>query len=446
MKYFVECTYVFDHPSTRTGIQRVVRNVINNLDDATPDCEAIPIVFKEGKPYKVNQLSPDRIGEALSQFRLKLSHGRHLHWHLHHKLHHSKLLSRSSKIKFILFNLFRFLSLWALIPIAAIEAFFRLKGGERIEPIEIGQNDVLILLDSSWHYGFFGDVEKLRENGVKVIGVVYDLIPITHSQFCVSGLIASFKKWFSWLLVNTDGIMCISQSVANDVRDALKDQQSTKQKPWVDYFYLGTELDLINRDNASVSPIVERIFQSEGATYLSVSTIEPRKNYAYTLDAFDTLWQQGEDVKLCLVGAIGWHSSDLIERIKTHPEYQKRLFLLSGLSDDDLDYCYKHAARLIFASHAEGFGLPLVEALDRGLPVLASDIPVFREIGQEHVSYFDLRDPDSLAQFITYGDKLDPASLSNWSWITWQESTAQLLSNVRQHLEPSDNAPKEARS
>ena len=287
MKYFVECTYVFDHPNLRTGIQRVVRNVIKHMDGATPDSEATPVVFKGGKPYKVNRLSPGGLDEKLSLLRLKLNHGRYLHWHLHHKIHHSKPFSHSSKLKFLLLNLFRFLSLWVLIPIAAIEVFFRLKGGERVEPIEIAQDDVLILLDSSWHYGFFGGVEKLRQSGVKVIGVVYDLIPITHSQFCDSGLVESFKKWFSWLLDNTDGIMCISKSVASDVRNALNDKPSSEYKPWVDYFYLGTELDIRDTSKAAVSSTVERIYQSEGPTYYSVSTIEPRKNYGYILDAFD---------------------------------------------------------------------------------------------------------------------------------------------------------------
>ena len=61
---------------------------------------------------------------------------------------------------------------------------------------------------------------------------------------------------------------------------------------------------------------------------------------------------------------------------------------------------YQHAKGLIFASHAEGFGLPVVEALQHGLPVFASDIPIHREVGRDYCSYFDNQDPDSLAHLV----------------------------------------------
>ena len=86
------------------------------------------------------------------------------------------------------------------------------------------------------------------------------------------------------------------------------------------------------------------------------------------------------------------------------------------------------------SSHAEGFGLPIVEALQRGLPVMASDIPVFREIGGEFVAYFDLGDSKSLEKLVlTYErTRLVPAvrPLQEWRWLDWKESAKQLMDGV----------------
>ena len=86
--------------------------------------------------------------------------------------------------------------------------------------------------------------------------------------------------------------------------------------------------------------------------------------------------------------------------MKKHPELHRRLFWFKDLSDAELAYCYRHARGLISASLGEGSGLPLIEALASGLPVLASDIAVFREIGGEAIRYFAVSDDAALAEHV----------------------------------------------
>ena len=176
-----------------------------------------------------------------------------------------------------------------------------------------------------------------------------------------------------------------------------------------------------------------------------MGTIEPRKNHAYLLDAFDRLWKRGVDISLCLVGKVGWKCESLIGRIETHPELNRRLFMLTGLSDSDLAFCYGASKALVYPSFVEGFGLPLIEALGRGLPVLASDIPIFREIVGEVALYFDLSDPDSLCQAIEHFESTDKAAQkalpAAWTWPTWLDCTTQLLNRVKRnvgHVESAD--------
>jgi alpha-1,2-rhamnosyltransferase len=89
-----------------------------------------------------------------------------------------------------------------------------------------------------------------------------------------------------------------------------------------------------------------------------------------------------------------------------------------------LVYAYKNSKALVFASKIEGFGLPIVESLHFGLPVLVSDIPVHREIGKDQVTYFSLENVDNLVNKIK-NEELK--NIKNYQWLNWYESTKMLI-------------------
>ena len=109
-----------------------------------------------------------------------------------------------------------------------------------------------------------------------------------------------------------------------------------------------------------------------------VGTIEPRKGHAVALTAFEKLWDEGSADELWIAGRRGWHVENLVERIKRHPQYNRKLRWVDSPNDDQLGSLYRQAAAVILASYAEGFGLPIVEAMRFGKPVIVSDLPVFR--------------------------------------------------------------------
>ena len=168
-----------------------------------------------------------------------------------------------------------------------------------------------------------------------------------------------------------------------------------------------------------------------------VSTIEPRKNHVYLVDAFEKIWADGGQVALCIVGKVGWKCADLVHRITQHPELGKRLFMFNDLSDTELERCYQQSKALVFPSFVEGFGLPLVEAMQRGLPAFASDIAVFREVGGEFLAYFDIGDPASLAHsvlaFESSGQFPAQKPVSDWAWPGWKESAQELVRVISSH-------------
>ena len=108
-----------------------------------------------------------------------------------------------------------------------------------------------------------------------------------------------------------------------------------------------------------------------------VGTIEPRKEHAQTLAAFEQLWEEGVNANLIIVGQQGWLVDAFGSNVRHHPELSKRLFWLEGISDEYLEKVYKTSTCLIAASEGEGFGLPLIEAAQHKLPIIARDIPVF---------------------------------------------------------------------
>jgi len=310
----------------------------------------------------------------------------------------------------------------------------------RSRPLELRSEDTLVLLDSSWlDSSFTSQIEAARVTGMRIVAVVYDLIPIRHPEFCDEFLIGSCGAWFQWCLANADAFVCISNTVRMEVEG-----EATKilgpgeaRRKGYSFFHLGSELDL--KDGRSSMPeSLESVFAGPDPVCLMVSTIEPRKNHGYLMDAFESVWEQNGLAKLCIIGKPGWKCDELLARIRNHPENGRRLFLLESVDDDGLEYAYANAAALVFPSMAEGFGLPLVEAMQRGLPVIASDIPVFRETGGDFVAYCDIGDPESLARMVLELERTGqvPAARDpkDWKWITWQESAQQLVKAVEQSL------------
>lgn len=299
------------------------------------------------------------------------------------------------------------------------------------------KDDILLLLDSTWHLDTWGSVKKAKDNGVKVIAVIYDIIPISHPQFCDENLVRLFKKWFTIAIDNVDGFITISQTVQFQLQDYLKEKypKKIKEKKF-DFFHLGA--DFAYKDFSlyanNIKNEIHALYDSNKDIYLVVCTIEPRKNHKYLLDVFDKLWEKDYDVTLNIVGKKGWMVDDLINRIHSHSQYNKRLFHWDNLNDDELTYCYKNSKMLLFPSFIEGFGLPIIESLNNKLPVLASDIPIHREVGKDYIDYFNLDDITSLeSKIINIEKNTIPDNLiikDDFRWLNWNESTKMLFEKI----------------
>jgi glycosyltransferase involved in cell wall biosynthesis len=176
---------------------------------------------------------------------------------------------------------------------------------------------------------------------------------------------------------------------------------------------------------------------SDRQLILMVGTLEPRKGHADALDAFELLDRQSPDqYALVIVGQPGWNTDELQRRLRSHPRLNQSLFWLDQATDDDVARLYGQCAGVLVTSHAEGFGLPIIEALGHGKPVLARDIPVFHTLSTDGIAYFPAdATPQELAtalgQWLDTGQArsgaIEPPPLP-----TWRDVARQLVLSLQE--------------
>jgi glycosyltransferase involved in cell wall biosynthesis len=274
-------------------------------------------------------------------------------------------------------------------------------------------------------------IHQLQLRGVESYFVVYDLLPISHPHCFVQELVDDFQLWLA-TVARSSGAVCISNDVSHKLDEWIASTGSYRYPHLTNtFFHLGADFDTSKKMDqakpAQADAVEAHINNPNQKVFLMVGTVEPRKGHKDVLDAFDRVWvsdnAENESV-LVIVGKAGWCNEDFIQRLQHHPQLGKRLFWLQGLSDGYLDYLYQNVNCLIAASEGEGFGLPLIEAAQYGLPIIARDIPVFREVAGEYANYFT--SIDDLKHSII-GELYTQKDSSKITYLTWQESAKNLV-------------------
>ncbi|MEC7931818.1 MAG: glycosyltransferase, partial [Pseudomonadota bacterium] len=158
-------------------------------------------------------------------------------------------------------------------------------------------------------------------------------------------------------------------------------------------------------------------------------TIEPRKGHDCLIAAMEYLWASEADAPpLVIVGRPGWRTEPLQAQMRELETREPRFLWLDNASDELLAELYGRAALVAVPSRGEGFGLPIVEALRHGRKILARDIPVFRELAQPGLSYFDDETPPALAARLQEVlQKPDPAPVTGAGWDVSAEALLRAL-------------------
>lgn len=212
----------------------------------------------------------------------------------------------------------------------------------------------------------------VRETGVKPVYFVHDLIPITHPEYCRDGEREKHVRRMQTVLGTGAAVVANSQSTIDELNAFARSEGLPAPKAVA--AWLGT----------TPLPAPAAIPAPDRPTFVTVGTIEARKNHLFLLQLWTRLAQKlgKECPRLLVIGQRGWESEQAADLLDRAEALKGVVVEAGGCSDAELAAHLSNAAALLFPSLAEGYGLPLVEALAAGVPVIASELPVFREIGQ----------------------------------------------------------------
>ena len=218
----------------------------------------------------------------------------------------------------------------------------------------------------------------LQDANVKPIYLVHDLIPITHPQFCRRGEDDKHRKRMRTVLRTASGVIGNSQATLDELAGFAR-SEGLPNPPGV-AAWLG--IDPFPEPSPSPKP---------KPTFVTVGTIEARKNHLLLLEIWSRLIERFGDnaPRLLIIGQRGWEAEPVFARLDRDESLRGHVVELNHCSDMELAAHIAAARALLFPSFVEGYGLPLTEALAAGVPVIASDLPVFREIGAEIPEFLD---------------------------------------------------------
>jgi glycosyltransferase involved in cell wall biosynthesis len=274
-----------------------------------------------------------------------------------------------------------------------------------------------------------------RRGGMRSCFVVYDLLPITLPDHFHPHARERFLQWLEGVVHLSDHLACISRTTADALSKWLSETSGRDQfgrRAPLTAFPLGSDANARVEAASALRPALRQALAAR-QTLLMVGTLEPRKGHADALDLCDALWQHGVDVNLVFAGRRGWMTEMLVARLRAHPERDRRLFWYEDVGDAELAALYAGATALLALSHGEGYGLPLVEAAQHGLPVFARDLPVFHEILGDYPHYLTGSAgswSSALARWLGSPTRKVPPRLP-----TWADSARALADIVRSALD-----------
>lgn len=281
-----------------------------------------------------------------------------------------------------------------------------------------------------------GLYDALRGQGTGCLALVHDLLPLSRPEFFPADTARFFRRWIE-LVLRLDGAICVSATVVEHLR-AVRHSMGHTAPYLISHGAHGADLEAAAPSHGPLEN-ADALFDwlDGGRCILMVGTLEPRKGHLQALEAFSRLWQAGVEVNLLIVGAEGWRGvapqqrqaiAELVRALDSHPQRGQRLRWLENASDEYLVRIYGHVSGLLAASWDEGFGLPLIEAAHYGVPILARDIAVFREVTGGHARLFEAATAPELARAVQrwMDSGFHPPS-TGLPRLTWRQSAANLL-------------------
>jgi glycosyltransferase involved in cell wall biosynthesis len=271
--------------------------------------------------------------------------------------------------------------------------------------------------------------QVIETAGAKLVFVVYDVsfwvcpefTTEVNRLYCQQGVLDALRQ--------ADGLLFISESAKNEFETFLPGWLKRNNKP------------------AVAIPLASRLQPRNGQKqeepfWLAVGSLEPRKNYSALFSAIDMYWRRSKQPSpVCIVALTGWKNDEL-KRKASELEARGRIRILGHVDEERLGSLYQEALALVFPSWYEGFGLPVLEAMQCGCPVVCSDRTSLSEIGGDAVWYIDPENPESICDAMlaleedaALRHKYRQAGLHRASQFSWRRTAIATLEFYRKVLD-----------
>ena len=271
--------------------------------------------------------------------------------------------------------------------------------------------------------------------GARIVCLVHDLIPIEWPEFVRPAAPARHRKRLQTLVNLADGI--IFPSVATQQAARLWLCQAARA-PCEAVIPLGITANGANYQTHSAPP--NQKAETDEPYFVCLGTIEPRKNHLLLLHLWRRLAQSGKSrPRLYILGGRGWENENIIDMLDRAPFPDGMVVEISSPSDRRVHELLAGARALLFPTIAEGYGLPVTEALSLGVPVLCSDLAILREVGGNVPEYLDPFDfPEWLRAISDYTEAESPRRraqldrLRFWTAPNWDGHMRQALQLMKE--------------
>lgn len=237
------------------------------------------------------------------------------------------------------------------------------------------------------------NVPIFRRKSLKVVVTIHDLAFKIFPDYFPKDDLLKLNNYTNRAIMGSDKIIAVSQSTKKDVLNFYPNIDSDGIK----VVYHGFDKNLFEKKlnpNFAVETLGE--FKLVSKKYLLyVGAIQPRKDLITLIEAFDEIKKNFTDLKLVLAGAPAWHSEKTLNRI-SESKYKKDIIVTGTVSFDKLPVLYQNAAAFIFSSLYEGFGIPVLESMASGTPVILADNSSLLEVGNDAAIYFKTSNSNDL--------------------------------------------------
>ncbi len=264
-------------------------------------------------------------------------------------------------------------------------------------------------------------IEAFQSAKGTYVQIVHDLLPITMPDFFAYGMRQHFTDWLRFVGQQADLVLTDSDATQDSLRDWIARHPNITSAPSIATLALGADVA-----EGPAPRSVHRPQDRGKVQVLVVGTIEPRKAHDALLEAVEPVWEVKPEVEFVIVGRKGWASPHLLERLESCSNSSLPLQWISEVSDTELNRLYRTSDLLLAPSRGEGFGLPIAEAMQAGLPVLARDLPVFRELLGSTGSYFRT-DADLAQSLVDVLSRPAPDRVAANGPVSWRTSAEMLL-------------------